>query len=242
MNHWPTAPDPLPSLGADAHVWSVALDDASWNTESCQKSLSPDERARAQRFKFPRDRRRYVIAHAALRGILAQYVHAAPGDLHFAFGENGKPNLAPPFHTSAVEFNLSHSQERALLAVNRQHEIGVDIEHCRADFEIFQVARRFFTEAEVAALSVLPEGLRLQGFYKCWTSKEAFLKARGTGLSGPLDEVEISLAEGRVRIHAAVPGWALQELDCAEGYEAALVTKHPSPKLGLFRWHQFAAS
>ena len=236
MSEWRPPPDPLPPLGAAVHVWCVALDDPACDVESLHTRLSPDEQERAAKFRFSRDRRRYVIAHAALRDILSRYLLSEPQGLQFSSGENGKPRLAPPFHNSAIEFNLSHSQEQALLAVNREHEIGVDLEYVNADFNVFDVAQRFFTDAEVAALRRLPVALQFRGFYKCWTSKEAFLKAKGTGLSGKLDEVRISLLDEEVRVHAAVAGWALTELSISDGYEGALVTRNRPPAVLYFRW------
>jgi 4'-phosphopantetheinyl transferase len=223
-------------LGEDAHVWGVALDDPGHDLDSFRARLSADEQARADRFKFPQDRRRYIISHAAVRDILSRYTLTNAADLEFISGAHGKPRLAPPFRSSEIEFNLSHSHERALLALNRRHDLGVDIEHVKGDFEIFEVARRFFTEPEVEQLRGLPERLQRQAFYQCWTSKEAFLKAKGTGLSGELDEVNISLHGSQVRIQACVAGWALQELSCSEDYKAALVTKDKPLNVFCHRW------
>jgi 4'-phosphopantetheinyl transferase len=236
MSQWLPAPDPLPPLGHDAHVWAVELDDPGCDVVFYRERLSPDEQARTEKFKFARDRRRYVIAHAALRDILARYTHTGPADLQFDQGANGKPKLAAPFGACGIDFNLSHSHETALVAVNDRHEIGVDIEYVKADFEIFAVANRFFTKREVTALRALPVLLRRKAFYKCWTSKEAFLKAKGTGLSGRLDEVQIALAGENVRIQAAVADWTLAELAPRDGYEAALVTKDKPAQILCYRW------
>jgi 4'-phosphopantetheinyl transferase len=236
MGRWLSAPDPLPPLGDDAHVWAVELDVPGCDVGLYRARLSPDEQARAGKFKFDRDQRRYVIAHVALRDILARYTHSGLADLQFNQGANGKPKLAVPFSACGIDFNLSHSHETALVAVNDRHEIGVDIEYVKSDFEIFAVANRFFTKREVAALRALPAALRRQAFYKCWTSKEAFLKAKGTGLSGQLDEVEIACAGGRVRIQASVADWMLEELAPGEGYEAALVTKDKPEQILCYRW------
>ena len=127
-----------------------------------------------------------------------------------------------------------------LLAVARSREVGVDVEFVNADFAFDEVAERFFTAGEVAALRALPAHLRRQAFYKCWTSKEAFLKAKGTGLSGDLDEVNIGLAAAgeQVRIDANVPGWSLLELNVVADYEGALVYEgrarcNPTLSLGI---------
>ncbi len=236
MNHWLPAPDPIPSLGDAVHIWSVELDNLNLDIASWHTRLSPGEQARVAKFKFARDQRRYVIAHVALRNILAGYANADPAGLQFDEGPNGKPKLAPPFDARGIEFNLSHSHERALLAVKHGDEVGVDIEFSKADFEFLDVASHFFTKREVTALRALPPELQRQAFYKCWTSKEAFLKAKGTGLSGELDEVEILLAREHVQIKASVAGWSLIELSLSGGYEAALVTKNKFAEIFCYQW------
>jgi 4'-phosphopantetheinyl transferase len=228
MNHWLPAPDPIPSLGGNVHVWALPLEEFAFDAALWHGRLSPEEQDRAAKFKFARDQRRYVIAHAALRDILSGYANADAANLRFNDGPNGKPQLAPPFAASGIAFNLSHSHETALIAVNQGNEIGVDIEFAKADFEFFDVASHFFTKSEVAALRALPPALQRQAFYKCWTSKEAFLKAKGTGLSGALDEVQIKLVGDHVQIQASVAGWSLTELNPCDGYEAALVI-HSKP-------------
>jgi 4'-phosphopantetheinyl transferase len=224
MIGWPVGSDPLPLLQGCVQVWVVALDEASFDRRSWLYRLSPEEQARAQRFKFAADQRRYIIAHIALRDILARYLNVAAGDLRFVDGENGKPRLAEALGSRGIEFNLSHSHERALIAVTCELVVGIDIEFVKSQFGFHEVAERFFTRREVSALRALPPMLQRQAFYKCWTSKEAFLKAKGTGLSGALDEVEIvSAYQDRVAIHASVPGWWLTELDPGDDYEGALV-------------------
>ncbi|HSK28853.1 MAG TPA: 4'-phosphopantetheinyl transferase superfamily protein [Candidatus Limnocylindria bacterium] len=221
------------------HVWSVNLNGSILRSDQVLGVLSIEEKSRAAKFKFERDRRRYIIAHAALHDILAGYVNAAAADLRFVAGMNGKPSLAAPLDASGVAFNLSHSHERALIAVTPGRELGVDIEFSKIDFAFHEVAERFFTAREVAALRALPAQLQRQAFYKCWTSKEAFLKAKGTGLSGQLDEVEISLTgDERVRIAANVPGWSLAELTPGEGYEAALATEGDPLAVICYRWRR----
>ncbi len=224
MNSWPQPPAQLPALQDHIHVWAVRLDAATVDLDRPGALISLDERERAERFKFERDRRRYLVAHVALHEILQRYLPIVPAGLSFDIGANGKPSLPQALAPSGVRFNISHSNEMALLAVCHKREVGVDIEYVKEDFEFQEVAERFFTAKEVAALRGLPASLQRQSFFKCWTSKEAFLKAKGTGLSGALDEVEIAIGgDEQVRITANVPGWSLAELDSIDGYEAALV-------------------
>jgi 4'-phosphopantetheinyl transferase len=197
--------------------------------------LSEAEQARAGRFKFDRDRRLFTVAHAALRSICAKYLRTSPRRIEFTESRYGKPKLALGSLTG-LEFNLSHSGKLALIAAALRREVGVDLE-CVRDFDFEQVAERFFTAREVAALRSLAKSQWRSAFYQCWTSKEAFLKGKGTGLSGELDEVEIaSMADGQVRIRAAVPGWSLMELPVGDGYVAALASQGAPVRVKLYEW------
>ena len=180
-------PDPFSSLPLsenEVHVWLVQTNDESSSPGDCKDLLSPVEQDRASKFKFETDRRQYTTSHAALRSVLSNYLNSPARDLQFAEGPYGKPKLAPNQAKNKFEFNLSHSHEVALVAVTQGREIGVDVEWVRKDFAFDEVAQRFFTTKEMAALHSLPLHLQREAFYKCWTSKEAFLKAKGTGLSG----------------------------------------------------------
>ena len=162
-------------------------------------------------------------------------MRTTPRSIEFVEGPYGKPKVAPN-SGSGLQFNLSHSGELALVAAALQREIGVDLESVR-DFDFEQVAERFFTAREVAALRSLPKPQQRSAFYKCWTSKEAFLKAKGTGLSGELDEVEIISTDGdEIRISAFVPDWSLAELPAGDGYIAALVSQGAPVRVQLYRW------
>ena len=227
-------------LGAnEIHVWLIdATGTDVDNLAAYAALLSAAEQARADRFKFAKDRLLFTVAHAALRSILAQYTETLPRNLQFDLGGHGKPKLGAPQAESRIAFNLSHSHGVALLAVARFREVGIDVEFVNADFALDEVAERFFAAGEVAALRMLPSLLQRQAFYKCWTSKEAFLKAKGTGLSGELDEVTISFAANREQawIDANVPGWSLIELNGIAGYEGALVYQGEPAAIQLYHW------
>jgi len=239
-NRFLVRPGPSSSLVVrenEVHIWLVQTNGESISLGDFKDLLSSVEQDRASKFKFETDRRRYITAHAALRSILSNYVNSPARELQFASGPYGKPKLAPIHDKKKIAFNLSHSHEVALIAVTQGREIGVDVEWVKKDFPIREVAERFFTPKEVTALRALPEHLQRKAFFKCWTSKEAFLKAKGTGLSGELDEVEITLAgEKHVRINANVPGWSLAELNVCDGYEAALVSGGEPAQVHLYRW------
>jgi 4'-phosphopantetheinyl transferase len=237
MPQWNPAPARFALDVNRVDVWLIRIDDRA-PLHPLSDLLSPAEQERAARFKFDKDRRLFAAAHAGMRAILANYLQVAPAELNFIDGRNGKPKFSADTAGREVEFNLSHSHQAALLAVALKREVGVDIEYVQEAFEFQEVAERFFTAREVAALGSLPAPLQRQAFFKCWTSKEAFLKAKGTGLSGALDEVAIALiGEQRVAISAAVPGWALTELNSIESYEAALVCETSPVSIHHYLWN-----
>jgi 4'-phosphopantetheinyl transferase len=154
--------------------------------------LSDDECERAARFRFDRDRRRFVAGRAALRSLIASYLDVAPVEIAFDYGPQGKPFVSG----STLSFNVSHSGARAVYAFGSCREIGVDVElleHARYDDG---VAERFFSPQEVATLQKLGQAARAFAFLRCWTRKEAFIKARGEGLSLPLHEFDVAFAAG----------------------------------------------
>lgn len=175
-------------------VWSLDVDEAERGRLFAY--LSEDEVARALRFVFDRDRHRYIVARGRMRQVLSGIVGATPAALRFSYSSHGKPSLSAvgaPLH-----FNLSHSDGLAALGVSHTREIGVDVEHERPLKE--DIAERFFSRGEVAALSALPEGEQLAAFYRCWTRKEAVVKAIGEGLSRPLDSFDVTLDAGAARL------------------------------------------
>ena len=238
-NRFLVRPGPSSSLVLrenEVHIWFVQTNGESISLGDFKDLLSSVEQDRASRFKFETDRRRYITAHAALRSILSNYVNSPARELQFASGPYGKPKLAPIHDKKKIAFNLSHSHEMALIAVKQGREIGVDVEWVRENFAFDEVAQRFFTTREVAALHALPLHLQREAFYKCWTSKEAFLKAKGTGLSGQLDEVEIVLIDNVVRVKGTIPNLSLIELTAGGGYVAALVVDGVEPRLTYYVW------
>jgi 4'-phosphopantetheinyl transferase len=233
---FPEGPADLDLVADDVHVWFARVVDIRNIMAACTNLLSAPEQARAEKFKFARDRDLFVAAHVALRSILAPYLKQSAAEIDFAVGPNGKPSLATG-SSRPIRFNLSHSGGLAMIAVALCREVGVDVELIKQDLAFDEIAERFFTAREVAALRALPSRVRCQGFFKCWTSKEAFLKAKGTGLSGELDEIEITVDEdGQIRIAASIPGWSLAEINPGEDYVAALATQGEPARIHLYQW------
>ena len=196
LRSWPR-PVGQPSLAsAEAHVWRASLEQPVKVVESLYQMLSPDEQARANRFHFDKDRRHFIIARACWRKLLGQYLGIEPAELRFAYGEYGKPHLAPAMldHSEKMKFNLAHAGGLAVYAFTRLGEIGVDLERIKPEFAGDDIARRFFSPAEVDSFDRQPADARALAFFNCWTRKEAFIKAKGMGLSLPLDQFDVTLA------------------------------------------------
>jgi 4'-phosphopantetheinyl transferase len=217
-------------LAGQVHVWPIRLTlsnaDSTDALAKLHALLSEEETTRAARFKFAHLRESFVLAHGALRVLLARYVGTAPGDISFAYEAKGKPTIA---NEGSVHFNLSHSGSMALLAITRGCEVGVDIERIRSFSDMPRVAQRFFCVEESNELMALPADQRDLAFFRCWTRKEAYIKAVGDGLSVPLDSFRVTLQPGDPAkfVHLnhdaeAAAQWSLHNLEIAEGYAAAL--------------------
>jgi 4'-phosphopantetheinyl transferase len=239
---WPEPPAHLELARNEVHVWAVPLTQPVSLAAKLAALLEEEERERAARFQFDHLRQSFRVSHGALRLILSRYANVAPERLRFAHGPFGKPELEPK---SAVRFNLSHSGELALLAVNLEREIGVDVEALRAVSEAESIARGNFSSNEFAAFCGLDEKQKLSAFFNCWTRKEAFLKAHGAGLSMPLEHFEVAFAPNEparlISIHGnarAAEQWTLCALSPADGYVAALAVESTNVKICCWRWSE----
>ena len=205
-----------------AHVWAVDLERETFDGHTLAETLSADEWMRADRFVYEKHRAHFVAGRGCLRAILAKYMDCKPGELAFFYGEHGKPALASPWDKFQLRFNLSHSAGLALIAVSMRHEIGVDVEHLsRKVGQIKDIAKRFFAPGEYERLCALPQGEQRRAFFCCWTRKEAYLKALGTGLTHSLKNFEVSLgckAELLWIKKGNIEDWTLRHLEPAEGY------------------------
>lgn len=202
--------------------------------ELLSRTLSADELERAGRFHFMRDRARFIAARAALRAILARYLGLDGASLAFTYGPHGKPALGDPVGEVDVHFNLSHSDELALVAVTRRCPIGIDLEAVRPFKNVEYVPERIFSARELAEFQDLRPSLREPAFFNAWTRKEALVKATGLGFSTDVAEVEVTFAPGLaarlVSLHGdteAAGGWTLRELVTTPRYAAALALHGP---------------
>ena len=224
------------------HVWRADLSPGRARLLELWQSLSADERERARRFHFERDRGSFIAARGALRNILSRYTGTAPGLLRFSYDAYGKPALSEAV-AGRLRFNVSHSHGLALYAVTAGREVGIDLEFVREDFASLEVAERFFSPQEVSALRSLQPEERANAFFDCWTRKEAYIKARGEGLSHPLHLFTVSLKPGEPAALLSTEDdpretarWSLRELSAGEGYRAAIAVEGTPPSLSCWRW------
>lgn len=219
------------------HVHWIDLDAESLDLVQLEATLDPDETARAARIRFARDRRRYLARHGVLRRLLGEELGCAPQTLQFVSNSYGKPSLAD----SDLGFNLSHSHGMALFCHARGIALGCDIEQRDPRFASEKIPERYFSAAEVAALRSLAPELQTEAFFNCWTRKEAYVKARGFGLSLPLDGFEVSLAPGDApALLMNCDGWTIQCFNPTPTHHAAVVAEgadwrmslHPPPAPG----------
>ena len=188
--------------------------------------MSAEETARAERFRFDRHRRAFILGRAALRMLVASYSGGDPAEIGFVYGPQGKPALAD--ESSALRFNASNSGNMAAYAFTTGCEIGVDLEQYRPVRDLEHIAWRFFSPPETAELLALPQAEKDAGFFSCWTRKEAYIKAMGGGLSIPLDSFQVTLRPGDARMVSlggsvdAARGWTLHDFTPAPDYAGAI--------------------
>lgn len=205
-------------------LWSWSLNEDRGQSDAAELMLSEVEKARAARFVEARHRQRFIAAKVCVRTILGAHVGVAPQALVFVENEFGKPRLVcePTIH-----FSLSHSEDRAILAISDTIEVGVDIEEIRP-LDHLDLAQRYFCAGELATIERLPSVDQLTAFFQTWTLKEAVVKALGKGLSIPLDEFEVSIATTPPRLVVCPDGsgptdaWELRLLTPVHGYSGAL--------------------
>jgi 4'-phosphopantetheinyl transferase len=235
---WHVPPEEVALPANEVHVWRASLtgenSDQSEHSRfsSLQRLLSVEERERAGKFYFERDRQNWTIAHGILRILLARYLATDPHSLRFETNAYGKPLLASPHSAAHLHFNLSHSGRLALYAFAFARQVGVDVEYMRSGIDYEELARYHFSRHEYAALQSLPAAQREEAFFLCWSRKEAYIKARGKGVSIPLKQFDVSLTPGEPttllgsREDPLAPAqWSLHALAPGTDYAGALAVE-----------------
>lgn len=221
-----------PLTDSDIHIWCASLSASPEDLSHYTSLLSHDELERAKRFYFERDRNHFIVARGLLRTLLGSYLDLEPSQIEFVYGQYGKPALKTGLHEKALAFNLSHSKDLAIYAFGLNRKIGIDLEHVRPMPDMDDFARQFFSYKESEFLNALAGKQIEETFFKIWTCKEAFLKANGSGLTVPINQVETSLeAGGTITLTSVgedeehVGDWHLEVFSPVTGYQAALATE-----------------
>jgi 4'-phosphopantetheinyl transferase len=216
----------------EVRVFRANLDVAPARLGSLFELLSENERERASRFHFAEHRSQFIACRGILREILETHLEIAAQHVSFVHNSYGKPSVPD----SDLRFNLSHSDGQVLYAVTRGREVGIDIERIDPRFASEQIPERFFSPGEVRQLRALAVDQQTEAFFRCWTRKEAYIKARGLGLSLPLSSFDVSLAPGAPPAFLrGVENWALIDVEAPEEFSAALVIEGKQEKLGEAR-------
>lgn len=236
LSTWSEPPASLTLATGEVHVWRLELDQPENVVAEFRTTLEAGELARAARFHFEKHRRQFVVGRGGLRYVLARYLDVRPEECRFSYGAYGKPALV----SEGLRFNMSHSHGVALIAVALDRELGVDVEHVRADFASEDIARRFFSRAEVATFNALEKEEQVAAFFRCWTRKEAYIKAIGRGLSEPLDAFDVTLAPGEAAAllraeRGDAARWAMFNIDVGDDYAGALAVEIPVSEIRLWQ-------
>ena len=231
------------ALPADAvHVWRVTLDANATRLGRLEHHLSADERVRAARFRFDRDRSYFIAAKGLLREILSLYLNTLPNQLSFRYGAHGKPHLVREGY-SDLRLNVSHSSGTALFAVTQGREVGVDIEHISPDVPVEKLAETVFSVPEKHSLTHLDDKTKRMAFFRLWTRKEAYMKADGRGVSLPLERIDVSSSDDRVTTLDERTGtwrtcerWMLRTFGAGQDHAAALAAEGQDWHLVWRQW------
>ncbi|MBD2344728.1 4'-phosphopantetheinyl transferase HetI [Anabaena subtropica] len=206
---WLPQPTNLTLFPDEVHLWRIHLDQPESQLQHLGATLSSDELARANRFYFPEHRQRFTAGRGILRSILGRYLGVEARQVKFEYESRGKPILAD--NQTGLLFNLSHSQDLALCAVNYTRQIGIDLEYLRPTSDLESLAKRFFLPREYELVRSLPDEQKQKIFFRYWTCKEAYLKATGDGIA-KLEEIEIALTPTEPAKLQTSPAWSLLEL------------------------------
>jgi len=239
---WVAAPDSVCASEDEAQVWRAHLDCTPSQLSQFEALLNAEETVRARRFRFAVHRNRFVARRGLLRLLLGRYLQVSPESLRLEYTPHGKPSLAKRY-ASDIRFNLSHSQDVALFVVTLGREAGIDVERIQPDFSDHAIPERFFTPREASTLRALPVSQQSAAFFELWARKEAYVKARGQGLSLPLDSFEVPLDDGEPvkllhveRAPEAAACWTMRTLRPAPGYAGALAVEGTVCMLRCWNW------
>ncbi len=259
IDSWPYRTDVPPLNEEGIHVWRISLSEPDDRIEHFRRLLSEKEIAKSEQFLFADHRRRFIVGRGQLRTLLGRYVERSANQIEFAYTGLGKPSIAHNVRGRPIAFNFTNSSDLAMLAVTSGTELGVDIERIRKMSNMEGLARRFFAHPEIEAITAQgSDAKRRHAFFRCWTRKEAFLKAIGKGLTFPLDKVCVTIEDtsgdhaatsdaadtdvGEVRIqwidadNESADDWRLRHIEPAPDFVGALARKDVADDIQSWHW------
>ena len=228
----------------EVHVCCISFDDFLLQEQTFSQHLTIDEKKRADRYYFAKDKKRYIIVRGILRQIISNYLEVAPGKIEFSYSRYGKPAITGVFSDTQLCFNVAHSEKLALFAFTLNREVGVDIEFIRDIPEMEQIIEHFFSDTEKKYFYGLSANMKKEVFFQMWTRKEAFLKATGEGLHRALDTFDVITAPGKfVNLLKSkdklktniISNWYLKDLSTHPGFVAAYAVQGLT-KLRWINW------
>ncbi|MBW1781884.1 MAG: 4'-phosphopantetheinyl transferase superfamily protein [Deltaproteobacteria bacterium] len=219
------------------HVWRAYLPGERSHLAFFANLLSPDEQARAERFIAGDDTVSFSLRRGILRCVLSRYMDASPQELRFEYTPLGKPWVCEKPDAPGLNFSVSHAKEWVLIALGRDRDIGIDVEHVRDDLDALSIARRFFSQEEFDLIDAAPERGKHRLFCELWVRKEGYVKAKGRGLSMPLDRFTVPLrSDAPVRLHPGEGPWLFSTIPVHPHYASALVTHPPATHICQYQW------
>jgi 4'-phosphopantetheinyl transferase len=249
QQEWRPAPPDLQLFPHEIHIWSASLDVGRAQIQDLRRTLSHDEIDKAGRFRFAKDRDRFVVGRGLLRVILGRYLNDRPQQIRFRYGSYGKPALAAQREGDRIHFNVSHSQDQVLYAFAQDRRVGIDLEYVRCLPEASDIVERYFSSRERSVFRALAPDARVEAFFRGWTCKEAYIKATGHGFSIAPDQLDVAIAPGeppRLLNVSADPAaacrWSLYELLPTASYVAALAVEGQEGHLRRWLWTDNDAS
>lgn len=238
MQPWEPAPPQITLAANEVHLWRASLAVEATTIHQLYPLLNRAEQDRAGRFRFERDRRRFIVARANLRQILSCYLNHNAQDISFVYGPYGKPALDFAQNKGNLQFNLSHSKDWAIYAITQHRAVGVDIEAVRSELAWQNLVGQFFSEHERTFIQQAPESIQQQLFFQGWTRKEAVLKAIGCGLSLSPEWVEVGLSSIPSNYFIQQSwrankyyNWSIYDIKITSDYVSALAIENNQPNL-----------
>jgi 4'-phosphopantetheinyl transferase len=233
---WEKPPAIVTAAASEVHVWATRADESK--VAAVWGNLSRAEQDRASQFRSHAARTEFIVARGALRSIASKYLGVSPQAVKLTHGQHGKPELAPN-HGRRVRFNVSHSQGLILQAFSRR-EVGVDVEFIWPDVRLTDVSATVFSAAEILFLSQSSPGEQRRDFFRCWTRKEAFVKAMGEGLTDRIRRVAIVSCNGDlVPFISGTPAgsqWSIADLDVGSAFVAAVAIAGRNCSFRFWHW------